>query len=35
MSGDTYIDSPFICAAVIGKWLYSHGFKVAVIATRH
>lgn len=32
ISGDTYIDSPFIGTAVIGNWLASKGFKVAVIA---
>jgi uncharacterized radical SAM protein YgiQ len=32
ISGDTYIDSPFIGAAVIGNWLASKGFKIAVIA---
>lgn len=32
ISGDTYIDSPFIGTAVIGNWLTSQGFKVAVIA---
>ncbi|MCL1971938.1 MAG: YgiQ family radical SAM protein [Endomicrobia bacterium] len=32
ISGDTYIDSPFIGTAVIGNWLTAHGFKVAVIA---
>ncbi|MCL2485455.1 MAG: YgiQ family radical SAM protein [Endomicrobia bacterium] len=32
ISGDTYIDSPFIGSAVIGNWLTAHGFKVAVIA---
>lgn len=32
ISGDTYIDSPFIGTAVIGNWLTSKGFKVAVIA---
>jgi radical SAM superfamily enzyme YgiQ (UPF0313 family) len=32
VSGDTYIDSPFIGTAVIGNWLYIHGFKIAVIA---
>ncbi|MCL2390346.1 MAG: YgiQ family radical SAM protein [Endomicrobia bacterium] len=32
VSGDVYIDSPFIGAAVIGNWLTAHGFKVAVIA---
>jgi len=32
VSGDTYIDSPFIGIAVIGNWLSLHGFKVAVIA---
>ena len=32
VSGDTYIDSPFIGTAVIGNWLTANGFKVAVIA---
>jgi len=32
ISGDTYIDSPFIGTAIIGNWLAANGFKVAVIA---
>ncbi|MDR1522927.1 MAG: YgiQ family radical SAM protein [Endomicrobium sp.] len=32
VSGDTYIDSPFIGVAVIGNYLIYQGFKVAVIA---
>jgi uncharacterized radical SAM protein YgiQ len=32
VTGDSYIDSPFIGAAQVGKWLYSHGFRVGVIA---
>ena len=32
ISGDTYIDSPFIGTAVIGNWLTSKGFKTAIIA---
>lgn len=32
ISGDTYIDSPFLGTAVIGNWLTSKGFKVAIIA---
>lgn len=32
VSGDTYIDSPFIGVAVIGNYLTSKGFKVAIIA---
>jgi uncharacterized radical SAM protein YgiQ len=32
VTGDTYIDSPHIGIAVIGKYLLAHGFKVAVIA---
>ena len=32
VTGDTYIDSPQIGAAVIGKYLMKHGFKTAVIA---
>ncbi len=32
ITGDTYIDSPFMGAAVIGKMLAKHGFKVGIIA---
>ncbi|MGL6063538.1 MAG: YgiQ family radical SAM protein [Fusobacteriaceae bacterium] len=32
ISGDTYIDSSYNGAAVIGKWLVKHGFKVGIIA---
>ncbi len=32
VTGDTYIDSPFIGAAVIGRYLQSRGFAVAIIA---
>lgn len=32
VTGDTYIDSPHIGAAVIGKYLLKHGFKTAIIA---
>ncbi len=32
VTGDTYIDSPQIGAAVIGKYLWKHGFKTALIA---
>ncbi|MDH4199357.1 MAG: YgiQ family radical SAM protein [Spirochaetia bacterium] len=32
VTGDTYIDSPYIGAAAIGKYLQSHGFQVAIIA---
>ena len=32
VSGDTYIDSYYNGAAVIGKYLQSHGFNVAIIA---
>ncbi|MFN2302965.1 MAG: YgiQ family radical SAM protein, partial [Anaerolineales bacterium] len=32
VTGDAYIDSPFIGVAVIGKVLQKHGFKVGVIA---
>ncbi len=31
VTGDGYIDSPFIGAAVIGKWLLYHGFRVGII----
>jgi uncharacterized radical SAM protein YgiQ len=32
VSGDSYIDSPYIGIAVIGKLLSQHGYKVAIIA---
>ena len=32
ISGDTYIDSPFIGVSVIGQTLIKHGYKVGIIA---
>ncbi len=32
ISGDSYIDSPFIGIAVIGKYLVKNGYKVGIIA---
>ena len=32
ISGDTYIDSPYIGIAIIGKILLSAGYKVGIIA---
>jgi len=32
VSGDAYIDSPFIGIALIGKILLSQGFRVGIIA---
>lgn len=32
VSGDTYIDSPFIGVSVIGQTLIKHGYKVGIIA---
>jgi len=32
VSGDSYIDSPYLGTALIGKYLVSHGFRVGVIA---
>ena len=32
ITGDSYIDSPFIGIAVIGRYLARHGFNVAIIA---
>jgi len=32
ISGDSYIDSPFIGIAVIGKYLAKNGYKVGIIA---
>ncbi|MBN2417723.1 YgiQ family radical SAM protein [bacterium] len=31
VTGDTYIDSPFVGVAVIGSWLARHGFRVGII----
>ena len=31
ITGDSYIDSPYIGVAIIGKWLYRHGFRVGII----
>lgn len=32
VSGDTYIDTSYNGTAIVGKWLYKHGFKVGIIA---
>ena len=32
ITGDSYIDSPFIGAAVIGRWLAAHGLRTGIIA---
>jgi uncharacterized radical SAM protein YgiQ len=32
VTGDTYIDSPHVGVAVVGKWLMAHGYTVAIIA---
>src|SRR5665811_2104252 len=32
VTGDTYIDSPYIGAAVIGRVLHAAGYKVGIIA---
>ncbi|HHL34571.1 MAG TPA: YgiQ family radical SAM protein, partial [Desulfobulbaceae bacterium] len=32
VTGDAYIDSPFIGVAVIGKFLVRAGFRVGIIA---
>ncbi len=32
VTGDTYLDSPYIGAAVIGKVLFAAGYKVGIIA---
>jgi uncharacterized radical SAM protein YgiQ len=31
VTGDSYIDSPYIGAALIGRWLTRHGFRVGII----
>jgi uncharacterized radical SAM protein YgiQ len=32
VSGDAYVDHPSFAAAILGRWLESHGFKVAVLS---
>lgn len=32
VTGDTYIDSPYMGVAIIGRWLFKHGFRTAIIA---
>ena len=31
VSGDAYVDHPSFAAAILGRWLMHHGFKVAVL----
>jgi len=32
VSGDAYVDHPSFAAAILGRWLAHHGFRVAVLA---
>jgi uncharacterized radical SAM protein YgiQ len=32
VSGDAYVDHPSFAAAILGRWLTSHGFRVAILA---
>ena len=32
VSGDAYVDHPSFAAAILGRWLLHHGFKVALLA---
>ncbi|MBW2420428.1 MAG: YgiQ family radical SAM protein [Deltaproteobacteria bacterium] len=32
VSGDAYVDHPSFAAAILGRWLEAHGFKVAILA---
>ena len=32
VSGDAYVDHPSFAAAVLGRWLEAHGFRVAILA---
>jgi len=32
VSGDAYVDHPSFAAAILGRWLSHHGFKVAVLS---
>ncbi len=32
VSGDAYVDHPSFAAAILGRWLQNHGFKVAILA---
>jgi uncharacterized radical SAM protein YgiQ len=35
VTGDAYIDHPSFGVALVGRWLESHGYKVAVLAQPH
>ena len=32
VSGDAYVDHASFAAAILGRWLESHGFRVAILA---
>jgi uncharacterized radical SAM protein YgiQ len=32
VSGDAYVDHPSFAAAILGRWLENHGFRVAILA---
>ena len=32
VSGDAYVDHPSFAAAILGRWLEAHGFRVAILA---
>jgi len=32
VTGDAYVDHPSFAASILGRWLESHGFKVAILA---
>ena len=31
VSGDAYVDHPSFAAAILGRWLEAHGFRVAIL----
>ena len=32
VSGDAYVDHPSFAAAILGRWLEKHGFRVCILA---
>ena len=32
VSGDAYVDHPSFAAAILGRWLEAHGYRVAILA---
>ncbi|MCK4304680.1 MAG: hypothetical protein KAY24_10625, partial [Candidatus Eisenbacteria sp.] len=35
VTGDAYVDHPSFGVALIGRWLETHGYRVAILAQPH